>query len=225
LGSSIEATYEARDTRRPGYTSSVTQAPPTMSRRSSTHTSRPALASQNPAAAPDLALGTMPASSGLGFQPTINNSGETLAMARVAVRFAGDAGESDARQRLATAVQSQEISKEAGDSIQTSLAESGVEFTLLSASNAGLEALIEQVTALARNAALDTSSTESVDVVTRVPAMLVNRILARRIKTYADNMGLVQDTIVKSPAGPPLDLAYPSMSMATTLSRFPVSES
>lgn len=174
---------------------------------------------------PDLAMGAMPASSGKGFQPTINNSGDTLATASVAVRFAGEAGESDARQRLATAVQSQDYAQDELDSIQTSLTETGVVFTLTSRSDAGLDRLAEHVTDLARQAAGDTSSIETIEVLSRVSAMLVNRILSRRIKTYADNMGLQQDAIVKSPPGPPSDWAYPAMSMATTLARFPVTES
>jgi metal-dependent amidase/aminoacylase/carboxypeptidase family protein len=173
---------------------------------------------------PDVVFGAAPASSGFGYQPTINNSGGTLGMARIVVRFAGGAGESDARQRLATAGESVQYDGGELDEIHVSLSETGVVFTLTSDTNPGLDQLIEHVVSLARAAALDTNSTEDITVETRVPATNVNRILARRVKTYVDNMGLVQDPIRKAAPGQPSDWAYPSMVVATVLSRFPVTD-
>lgn len=174
--------------------------------------------------APDLALGAAPASSGQGFQATINNTGQTLASARLVVTFAGDTGESDARQRLATALDSHSHQLEDGEDLQASLSERGIEVPLVALANAGIDRMIERVRDLANEAARDTGSTAVVDVSLRVPAMNPSRILSRRIKTYADNMGLVQDKVVKSaPAGPD-DRAYASMVTGTSFARFPISE-
>ena len=174
--------------------------------------------------APDLALGAAPASTGLGFQSTINNTGQTLASAQVVVTFAGSAGESDARQRLATAMESQVHDLEADESVQSVLSERGVEVVLMAGSNAGIDRLADRVRDLANEAARDTGSTAIVDVPRSVPAMNPNRILSRRIKTYADNMGLVQDKIVKAPPAPPDDRAYPSMVTGTAFARYPITE-
>lgn len=174
--------------------------------------------------APDLALGALPAASGSGFQSTINGTGGTVALAHVVVTFAGDAGQSDARQRLATAVDAQLHELPASDSLDVSLSETGVECTLSSHTNPDLNALIERVEALAQEAARDTGSTVTVDVVARTPAMNVNRILARRAKTFADRMGLKQDRIFKHTPRPASDWGHVSLVTPTAQVRYIVSE-
>ena len=172
----------------------------------------------------DLVLGAVPASSGSGFQPTINGTGGTLAVAHIVVTFAGDAGQSDARQRLATAIDGQLHELSQTDSLDVSLSETAVEFDLSSATNPDLNALIERIDALAQDAARETGSTVTVDVVSRTPAMNVNRILARRAKTFADRMGLKQDRIFKHAPRPASDWGHASLVSATVPVQYIVSQ-
>jgi metal-dependent amidase/aminoacylase/carboxypeptidase family protein len=174
--------------------------------------------------APDLALGAFPAAKGFAFQPTINNTGGTLASAHLVVRFAGDAGESEARQRLATDVDSQVHDLGPHDYIQTSLAETGIEFVLFSETTSGLDDLVARINDLAGEAARDTSSTVEIDVQRRIPALNVSRILARRAKTFADRIGLEQDAIVKRPPASPADWGYLTQSTSAVQVRYLVSE-
>jgi len=173
---------------------------------------------------PDLALGSYPAAKGYAFQPTINNTGETLASAHLIVRFAGDAGESEARQRLATDVESQVHDLGPHDSIQTSLAETGIEFDVLSGTTPGLDDLVSRINDLARDAARETSSTVEIDVHSRIPALNVSRILARRAKTFADRTGLRQDAIVKTPPANPSDWGYLTQTTSAVQVRYLVSD-
>lgn len=174
--------------------------------------------------APDLALGAFPAAKGFAFQPTINNTGGTLASAHLVVRFAGEAGESEARQRLATAVESQLHDLGPYASIQTSLAETGVEFDLISETTPGLDELVARIEDLAHEAARDTASSVGIDVTRRTPALNVSRILARRAKTFADRLGLKQDVIVKTPPETPSDWSHLTQSTSAVKVRYLVSE-
>jgi metal-dependent amidase/aminoacylase/carboxypeptidase family protein len=182
------------------------------------------LADEDVFEAPDLAMGAFPAANGYAFQPTINSTGGTLASAHLVVRFAGDAGESEARQRLATAVDSQLRDLGSHSSVQTSLAETGVEFDLISEATAGVDDLVARIEELAHESARETSSTVTVDVSRRTPALNVSRILARRAKTFADRLGLKQDAIVKTPPDMPSDWGHLTQSTAAVRIRYQISE-
>jgi metal-dependent amidase/aminoacylase/carboxypeptidase family protein len=182
------------------------------------------LAEGNVFEAPDLALGAFPAANGLAFQPTINNTGGTLASSHLVARFAGDAGESEARQRLATAVQSRLHDLGPYESIQTSLADTGIAFSLIAETTQGVDELVARIKDLANESARDTGSTVEVDVSHRTPAVNVSRILARRAKTFADRLGLRQDAIVKTPPVNPSDWGYLTQTTSATPIRYLVSE-
>lgn len=172
----------------------------------------------------DVALGAAPATTGLGFQPTINSTGESLAHARIAARFSGAAGESDARQRLVSAVESPELEPAGEAALQVKITDTGVTFELTAGSNPELDQAIERIQEQAATVEADTGAGIVLDVLERTPAFTVNRILARRIKTFADNMGLKQDRITKSPADGPSDWGHVSRVTSSVLARYPVSE-
>lgn len=171
----------------------------------------------------DLLVALRPVSSGFGFQPTTMSSGSSLGTARIGVRFAGDAGEADARQRLATAIDSQDHELGAYERIQIALIEAGAEITVESDTNGGLNRLIGRAEDLANEAARETNSIAVIEQTAKIPAGNVNRILARRIKTYVDAAKLEQDAIVKTAPTQPDDIAYAAIIAGTTACSFPIS--
>lgn len=167
----------------------------------------------------DAALGARPASTGLGFQPTISRTGETFATARIRVRFSGPGGESDARQRLATAADLADP-----DRVEVVLTEGGVELNLRSRTNPDLDGLIARLRELAESVATETGSTTEIDMVGGAPAVNVNRIVARRMKTFGDSIGLKQNRIVKTEPSEASDWGHVSRITSTVEAAYPISE-
>lgn len=171
----------------------------------------------------DAALGARPASSGSGFQPTINSTGETLATARMRVRFSGPGGESEARQRFATEAGAVADDEPNSSRIDVVLAGQGVVLDLRARTNPDLEALIARLREVAESCATSTGSTFETETLDRIPAFNVNRLLARRVKTFGDNIGLKQDRIVKTEPSTVSDWAYVSLVTSTLQASYPVS--
>lgn len=173
----------------------------------------------------DAALGSAPASTGKGFQPIINNTGGTLASARVLVRFEGASDETDARQRLTTAAESLAHDFQEPESLAAAPTETGINLDIRCSTNPQLDEAVARLRDLAERVAADTGSVANVDVQVEAPAFNVNRILARRVKTFADTLSLKQEKVVKTPLAGPSDWGHVSLVASTTRAVYPISES
>ncbi len=172
----------------------------------------------------DAALGARPASSGLGFQPTIRRTGETFATLQMRVQFDGPAGESDARQRLATAVEAVAQTHPETSYVEAVFTEGGLELNLRAETNPDLDRLTASVRERAKLAASETGSSAEIEIVGGSPALNINRVLARRIKTFADTIGLNQDRIVKTQPSGSTDWGHVSLVTSVVEARYPISE-
>src|SRR5690606_3310396 len=90
-------------------------------------------------------------------------------------------------------------------------------------SNPAMDELLGRLRSLAEEIAVETGSALTIDDSARTPAMNVNRILARRVKTFTGSSDLYQDPVVKSGPTDPTDWAHVSLVTSTTSARFPVS--
>lgn len=161
----------------------------------------------------DVILGVRPASTGSGFQPTINGSGGTLGMVTFGVSTNDDA----AVQRLVSAIDGGDHVVEEHDQLRAVVDGEGVRITVASGTRAGLQRLEGLVLDLVANEPVELTE------ILRIPVGNPNRILARRTRTYADSVGLHQDRIVKTPPAEPDAWAWPAMVAGTIATRFPVS--
>jgi hypothetical protein len=145
---------------------------------------------------PDVALGAHAAPPGEGYFYTIDNSGETLAEQCVTVAF--DVAEAaDASQRLLAAADMLRTDLEEHDDVQVRQVGTGVEISLRGRDRGRVRQLRgrlrEQLHAAV--AGVPTTLTDA----PIVDEMLVNRVLARRMKTCSDNLGLRMDDIHRAP--------------------------
>jgi hypothetical protein len=161
----------------------------------------------------DVILGARPASTGWGFQPTLVGSGETLGR----VVFGVTTDDAASVDRIVSAVEDGDHLLEEHDQLRADRDGSGVRITVASASIAGLRRMEDLVRELVGGDDVELTEIE------RIPVGNPNRILSRRMRTYADAAKLEQDRIIKSPPGEPDDWAWPAMVAGTTAARFPVS--
>lgn len=168
----------------------------------------------------DAALGARPASTGLGFQPTISSTGETYATARLRVR----SSETDARQRLADSVAGMAKDVSESGQVEVALTEGSIELELRARTNPDLDGLIARVTELIESSGAETGSTPEIETIGGAPAFNVNRVIARRMKTFGDNFGLKQDRIVKTEPSGASDWGNVSLITSTVEAAYPISE-
>lgn len=161
----------------------------------------------------DVILGARPASTGAGFQPTINGSGDTLGMVTYGVSTDDDA----AVERLVSAIDAGDHVVEEHDQLRTVVDGEGVRITVASSTIAGLQRLEGLVLELVADEPVELTE------ILRIPVSNPNRILARRTRTYADSVGLEQDRIVKTPPAEPDAWSWPAMVAGSIATRFPVS--
>jgi metal-dependent amidase/aminoacylase/carboxypeptidase family protein len=160
----------------------------------------------------DAALGARPAPPGEGFCYITDNTGDRLGSLTVTVTFAGTNAES---QRDALLAGLDGLSETLGEqqSITPGTSESsgsGEEARVSSAFIIKAESrseLIEISVRLKDRADEIAGNGQEVDLAfaNAIDDMIVSRILARRVKTYGDNLDLRMDKIVKSPPGEPSD--------------------
>jgi hypothetical protein len=156
----------------------------------------------------DAVFGAHPASTGQGFLHTFDSSGNTVGSARVTVTYSGAGDASVAVERFLAGIERnppQAREEESVSAIDGSRSESGVAFLVQAASRSRI---VELLVDLKTQAALATHETEleldfSVDDI--YDEMVVSRVLARRVKTYADNLGLKLDKPQKMPFGDPTE--------------------
>lgn len=161
----------------------------------------------------DIILGVRPASTGSGFQPTINGSGQTLG----SITFGVSSDDDAVADRLVAAVEAGDHLLEENDQLRAVRDGAGVRITVAASSIAGLQRMEDLVKDLVVGEPVELTE------ILRTPVGNPNRILARRTRTYADAAGLQQDKIVKAPFAAPDDWAWPAMVAGSIAARFPVS--
>jgi hypothetical protein len=143
--------------------------------------------------APDVALGAHPAPPGEGYFYTIDDSGPTLAEQRVTVSF----DDPSATERVLAAQELFRQDLEEHDEVRLRAAGGAVEIAMRARGQGRTRQLRgrlrEQLYAAVG------APPASLEDAPFVDAMLVNRVLARRMKTCADNLGLRMDDIIKEP--------------------------
>ena len=140
--------------------------------------------------APDVALGAHAAPPGEGYFYTIDTSGESLAEQRVRLEFA-DSDADVAKQFVAAAPRLRDNLSD-GDDVQARLDGNGVLITLRGRDHGRIRHLRGQLRGQIHVLAGAPAMLLDAPVVDN---MLVNRVLARRMKTCADNLGLRMDDI------------------------------
>lgn len=164
----------------------------------------------------DVIIGGRPRSTGQGFQPTINKTGETLAERSLEVDYAD--GPEDALAKLQQAVAELLDNLDEYETIEAT--DTG--FIVRAPQSPTVEALAEQIQALANARAESSGVPVELTASPLTREFQVSRIMARRIKTFGDTIGLRQDRIVKGTPGLPSDWGNVSFVAATVEAGFPI---
>jgi hypothetical protein len=158
----------------------------------------------------DSVLSATPASTGEGFCYTIDGTGDQLA-----ARTATLTTEGDASALLTALVETVEAHDPAGQ-LEAQARDNGTELTLTGSSSndlLGLSAAIQRV--------VDETPGASLTFGTTFDDMIVNRIIARRTKTYADTLGYKFDKTRKSDPAPANGWGSVSYASPTFVLNFP----
>lgn len=164
----------------------------------------------------DVIIGGRPRGTGAGFQPTINKTGETLAEQTLKVRYLD--GPDDALPKLQQAIAA--LLDNLGERETIEATTEG--FVVRGPQSPRVEALVEQIMALASARAESSSVPVELLDYPLFREFQVSRIMARRIKTFGDTIGLRQDRIVKGVPGSPTDWGLVSFIAATVEAGFPI---
>lgn len=165
---------------------------------------------------PDVALGAHPAPPGEGYFYTIDDSGDTLAEQRVTVSFADPA----AARLLLAAGEALSAGLSDGDSIAALPADDGALLVVRGRDAGRVRQLRGQLRE--RLHALVGAPGATLTDAPLCETMVVNRVLARRMKTCADNLGLRMDDIVKAPPTRVTDWGNVSRAVASFEGLFPI---
>lgn len=164
---------------------------------------------------PDCLIVIRPAPSGEGFQATIRNTGETLAEQRLTFHF----GESEAGlDALRTAIP--ELVDDVVGDATIKFDDDGL--TVQATRAATVEAVVERIVSMMNMRAGKSGQSVEIERGLLLRDTQVSRILARRIKTFADTLKYQQDRIQKSPPGPPSGLGNISYFLPAVEARYPV---
>ena len=166
---------------------------------------------------PDCVLLLRGDATGHGFQHIINNTGEHLA--QMALGFTLAEGGNQFILELQAAVRAIIDELEEPDTIVP--APNG--FVIRARAAGTINEAADRITALARTRAESSGIELEIERSPLVPAFHPSRILARRIKTFADTFKLGHDRVVKEPAGAPTAWGGVSQVAATAKVRFPYS--
>lgn len=165
----------------------------------------------------DVIIGVRPRTTGEGFQPTINTTSETLAEQVLEVRYPDDPADALAKLQGAIA----DLHDDLGE--YESIEATGNGFVVRAPQSQTVEALVERIRALANTRAESSGVPVEVNASPLCREFQVSRIMARRIKTFGDSIGLRQDRIVKGVPGSPSDWGNVSFVAATVEAGFPIS--
>ena len=166
---------------------------------------------------PDGVLTFCASSSGEGFQHTITSSGNHLAGALLAIDFEGSSG-----------IELRELHATAGTLIDDleafeSLIPTAFGFEIRAARSSRVQEVVSRISALARTRAASAGTNVTIRSEASLVEMLPSRILARRVKSFADTLKVKQDRIQKQPYLEPTPWGAVSHEVATAIIRFPVS--
>lgn len=165
---------------------------------------------------PDCVIGARPESTGLGFQSTISTTDDSYAEQTLRVHY--PEGPDDALDQLERAIKAV-LGDQDGDVSVTRTADG---FVIRAAVSTKVEELANRIQALARARASSSGSPVEIQPDVLLPDMQVSRILARRMKTFGDSIGLRQDRIHKMERSEPTGLGNISHRVGTVQARFPV---
>lgn len=168
---------------------------------------------------PDCAIAAYPVSTGLGFQPTINQTSDRPAEQTITVHY--PQGPDDALPSLQTAVAELVDDLEEPDVIEATSAG----FVIRARRAATVEAVVDRVRSLVATRAESSGVPVEFETSPLIRDMQVSRILARRIKTFGDNIGLRQDRIHKTGPFEPSGWGNISHITPSVIAMYPISTS
>ncbi|MFW6075123.1 MAG: hypothetical protein ACOC9Y_05970 [Chloroflexota bacterium] len=166
---------------------------------------------------PDCVIGARPESTGLGFQSTIATTDDSYAQQSLFISY--PEGPDDALDQLERAIQA--VIGEQDEGVAVTRFDQG--FIVQAPLSKTVEELAKRIQALASARASSSGVPVEIRPDALLPDMQVSRILARRMKTFGDSIGLRQDRIHKMQRADASGLGNISHRVATVQARFPVS--
>lgn len=171
----------------------------------------------------DAVIGAHPAPAGEGFFYTIDSSGNTVGSAQATVTFPGKGFPDDAADRLRELLTSSPPETLANESVASiGDAERGLVVEVRALSRKRIVELLVAIKEMAQS--LQSSSDEEIgfSVANVYDDMIVSRVIARRMNTYAFNLGFRTDKSYKMPIGEPSEWGNVSYETPTFQAFFPV---
>lgn len=173
----------------------------------------------------DVIFGAQPTQTGEGFCYTIANTGDTRGSLTATITLAGDADDAtiaDAIGRLAESLVP--ISTALGDNESLTISSDNMSVTgvIEAMSRRRLTEIAVEMQLAANDIAGPLNLVASLVPSDVYDEMIVNRILARRVKTFADNLGPRMDKIRKGKVGGPTDWGDVSYYSPTFVAHYPI---
>lgn len=171
----------------------------------------------------DAVIGAHPAPPGEGFFYTIDSSGNTVGSAEVTISYGGDGDADGALRGLRDAFATSPPETRPEESI--AVVDDSSEHVVLGVRAASRQRIVELLVALkelAQAAAGDTDLETNFSVANVYDDMIVSRVIARRMNTYAFNLGFRTDKSYKMPIGEPTEWGNVSYETPTFQAFYPV---
>jgi metal-dependent amidase/aminoacylase/carboxypeptidase family protein len=175
----------------------------------------------------DIILGAQPAGTGDGFFYTINSTGDTLGSLTAKITFAGDVPESvisDAVERMVTTAAVVNATLGEHESVKISFDPNSVTGVIRALTRRRITEIAVDMQLAANDIAEPLGLTASFAPSNVYDEMVVNRILARRVKTFSDNLKLRLDKIRKGDVGEPTPWGNVSYYSPTFIAHYPIVE-
>jgi hypothetical protein len=176
----------------------------------------------------DAVFGAHPAGTGQGFFHTFDSSGNTLGSARVTIAFAGSEESTERVAGVQAAFSERPPATQDHEDVSLVHADADVGevvFEVRAGSRTRIVELLVDLKELAQQASGTTTEDEDsfrFSVTDVYDDLIVSRVLARRMKTYADNLGLRLDKPEKMPFGEPTEWGSVSYDTSTVQAWFPI---
>ena len=168
---------------------------------------------------PDCVFTFQARSDGSGFQHTITSAGNHLAGTTLDISYGPGTGLE--LRELQAAVRSIFDDVDEPDAIQAT----ATGFEVVARQQQTVDSAVERITALVDARAESSGDRGEIAIRSTMNEFLPNRILARRIKTFADTLKMPQDRVRKQPYGPPVPWGDVSHHVATAIARYPTNGS
>jgi metal-dependent amidase/aminoacylase/carboxypeptidase family protein len=171
----------------------------------------------------DAAIGAHPAPPGEGFFYTIDSSGNTVGSADVSITYVGDGDVSGALVRFrdafaASPPETRDVEVVAFEEVTPEQ----IALVVRAASRQRIVELLVGLKELAQRAAEGTELETEFSVSNVYDDMIVSRVIARRMNTYAFNLGFRTDKSYKMPIGDPTEWGNVSYETPTFQAFYPV---